>query len=143
MAVYIDTSALAKRYVEESGSESFEAFCQVADEACIVSPLGAVELESVLQRLLRQRLIDDDYALSARRGFASDLASALWSMQAFDAACFARATELLRTLSAPIAALDALHLASAIEYGCSALATGDRLLARAADEQGLVTHLFV
>jgi uncharacterized protein len=141
--IYIDTSALAKRYVAEIGSAHFEAFVAEQSDECVICPLGAIELESVLQRLQRQQLIDSAYALQARRDFASDLASAVWSMQRFDAAGFARGTELLRTLSSALATLDALHLACAIELGCEAIATGDRQLARAAQECNLTVHSFV
>lgn len=143
MPIYIDTSALAKRYIAESGSAEFETFVVEQSDDCLICPLGAIELESVLQRLQRQRLIDSSYALQARRDFASDLASAVWSMHRFDAGSFARGTELLRTLSSPLSTLDALHLACALELGCDALATGDRQLARAAQECKLTVHSFV
>jgi len=140
--VYIDTSALAKRYVAERGSDAFDRFVAEPAAHCVICPLGAVELESVLQRLQRQRLIDRAFADQVRRAFASDLASAVWAMTGFDVACFARGTELLRDLNAPLGTLDALHLACAIESGCDALATGDRQLARAAEECGLIVHRF-
>lgn len=142
MPVYIDTSALAKRYVAEKGSGEFEVFVAQQGDDCVICQLGAIELESVLQRLQHQRLIDSAYALQARRDFASDLASAVWSMQRFDAACFARGTELLRSLASPLATLDALHLACAVELGCDAIATGDQQLARAANECNLTVHAF-
>ena len=143
MPIYIDTSALAKRYVAESGSEAFEAFVVSQNEECVICPLGAIEFESILQRLQRQRLIDGAYALQARRDFASDLASAVWSMQVFNPSYISRGTELMRTLSSPLATLDALHLACAIEMGCDAMATGDKQLARAAQECKLDVHSFV
>ena len=143
MPIYIDTSALAKRYIAESGSDDFEAFVTGQNDECVICPLSAIELESLLQRLQRQGLIDSRYALQARRNFASDLASAVWSMQRFDAASFARGTELLRTLSSALATPDALHLACAMELGCDAIATGDRQLARAAQECKLTVHSFV
>lgn len=142
VSTYIDTSALAKRYVAERGSDEFETFVQAQGTDCVICQLATVELESLLRRLQRERLIDSGYAMQVRRDFASDMASALWSMQAFDAACFARANELLRALDAPLAALDALHLASAVEFGCDSLATGDQQLARAAAECGLTVYTF-
>jgi predicted nucleic acid-binding protein len=141
--IYVDTSALAKRYIAERGSADFEAFVVAQQDECVICPLGAIELESVLQRLLRDRLIDAAYALQARRDFASDLASAVWSMRSFEPGTIARGTELLRTLASPLATLDALHLAAAIEFGCEAVATGDKQLARAAQECRLAVHSFV
>lgn len=48
----------------------------------------------------------------------------------------------MRSVDVPLATLDALHLASAIESGCDALATGDRHLSRAAVKRGLTVHEF-
>ena len=143
MPIYIDTSALGKRYIAERGSAAFDDFIETQGDDFVICPLGAMELESILQRLQRQRLIGTGFAQQARRDFASDLASAVWSMHGFDGACFARGTELLRTLASPLATLDALHLACAIETGCDALATGDRQFARAAAESGLTVHSFI
>ncbi len=141
--IYVDTSALGKRYVAERGSSDFDEFVSARDDDFVICPLGAMELESMFQRLQRQRLIDTAFADQARRDFASDLAAAVWSMRGFDGACFARGSELLRTLSSPLATLDALHLACAIETRCDAFATGDRQLARAATESGLTVHPFI
>jgi uncharacterized protein len=142
MPTYVDTSALVKRYVAETGSDSLEAFLARQEESCVVSPLVATELESVLRRLARQRLIDDTYAERTRREFANDLSGALWSMQPFASDNFRRAADLLRDLDCPLAALDALHLACAHDLGCAAFATADHQLARAAKASGLDVHLF-
>ncbi len=142
MTIYIDTSALAKRYLAEKGSDAFDAFLIAQPDECVISPLVATELESVVQRLLRQRLIDKAYAEQVRQDFAADLRGALWAMRPFPSAGLARAADLLRTLAAPLATLDALHLASAVELECSAIATGDRQLATAAQERGLEVHPF-
>ena len=142
MAVYVDTSAVAKRYLAEKGSDAFDAFLIAQVDDCVVSPLVATELESVLHRLLRQRLISKAYAEQVRRDFSNDLRDALWAMHPFPSAGMALAGELIRTLAAPLATLDALHLASALQFSCAAMATGDRRLALAASEAGLVVHEF-
>lgn len=143
MPIYIDTSALAKRYIAERGSDAFDAFLLEQTDDCVISPLVATELESIVQRLRRQQLIDARYATQVRRDFAQDLRAALWSMRPFAASGLTLAAELLRTLASPLATLDALHLASAIELGCDALATADRQLAVAAAERGLGVHPFM
>ena len=142
MPIYIDTSALAKRYLAERGSDAFDAFLQACEDDFVISPLGSTEFESILQRLARQGHIDGAYARQARSDFASDLHRAVWSMHEFALVAFAEAAELMRTLKAPLATLDALHLASAIEFGCDGFASGDRALCRAASERGLVVHDF-
>lgn len=143
MPIYIDTSALAKRYLSERGSEVFDAFLAAQDDECVICPLGATELESMLQRLQRECLITASFAQQVRRDFAADLSAALWSMRPFEAASFALATQLMRSLQAPLASLDALHLACSIELACTSFATGDRQLARAAAEHGLQVHSFI
>ena len=143
MSVYIDTSALAKRYLAEIGSDDFENFLAHEDEEYVVSPLVATELESVLQRLLREARISPEYAARAREFFAVDLASALWSMRPFGASVFAHAAQLMRELPLPLATLDALHRASALELRCKALASGDRSLLAAAASRGLRVHSFI
>ena len=143
MATYFDTSALAKRYILEAGSDTVDAFLASHDDDCVICPLVATEFESILQRLLRQGLIAPDFAARARSSFAADLSGALWAMQPFEVASFGRAGNLLRDLNTPLATLDALHLACAIELHCTALATSDRQLARAAQASGLVVHSFV
>jgi predicted nucleic acid-binding protein len=142
MAIYIDTSALAKRYLLEAGSDAFEAFLQQCNDDCVISPLGSTEFESVLQRLRRQQLIDVDYAEQARQDFLADLHSALWVLRPFAPSGFPQAARLMRTLDVPLATLDALHLAAALDAGCQGLATGDRQLSRAASSCGLTVHDF-
>lgn len=143
MAVYVDTSAFAKRYLSERGSEEFDEFLRSCDDECWISPLGATEFESILQRLKRRGVIDAGYVRQARGDFHGDLAASLWSMRPFEPSSFHQAAALLRTLDVPLATLDALHLATAIDFGCDGFATGDRQLARAAAKRGLRVHDFV
>jgi uncharacterized protein len=142
MPIYVDTSALAKRYVLEQGSDAFDAFLRDCEDDCVISPLGTTEFESVLQRLRRQGYIDAAFARQARNDFLADLNSALWAVRPFASSSFSQATELMRSLDTPLATLDALHLASALEFGCDSFATSDRQLSRAASKRGLTVHDF-
>lgn len=143
MATYFDTSALAKRYIAEPGSDAVDEFLAQHADDCVITPLVATEFESILQRLLRQGLIDADFAARSNSRFAADLSGALWAMRPFEVASFSRAVGLLRELGTPLVTLDALHLASAVEHQCTALATSDRQLARAAQASGLLVHTFL
>ncbi len=142
MSVYVDTSALAKRYISEQGSDAFDAFVLACQTDRIVSQLGTTEFESVLQRLNRQGYLNLQHLQQARRDLAADLGANLWVVRPFIVASFARAAELMRTLDVPLATLDALHLASAFDFGCDAVATSDRQLSRAAARSGLAVHEF-
>lgn len=139
---YFDTSAFAKRYVAEAGSDRVDAFLAGHDDDCVISPLVTTEFESILQRLMRQRLLSGDYAAQARAHLSNDLTGAVWAMHPFETASFQRASRLLRELETPLATLDALHLACAIELGCTGLATYDQQLARAAAASGLLVYTF-
>ena len=54
MKLFLDTSAFAKRYVAEPGSEKVMALCQEAD-ALFVSVICLPELISTLCRLVREK----------------------------------------------------------------------------------------
>ena len=142
MSVYIDTSAMAKRYLNEVSSDGFDAFLSGRDDDFVVSPLTMTELESVLHRRLRAGEFDRRFLQRTRAALARDLAGALWQVRPFEPAAFEAASRLIRELDTPLATLDALHLASAVLFGCTDLATGDRQLARAAQSSGLTVHDF-
>ena len=142
MSIYIDTSALIKRYLPEGASDRFEEFLMSVDDEFLISPLGLTEFESTLQRRLRLRDFDHGFLARTRDLFGRDVEGALWSIQPFAPAVIPHATRLIRELRTPLATLDALHQASAQSFGCGSLATADRQLARAAEQCGLVVHEF-
>ena len=142
MHVYVDTSALVKRYIHEPTSTAFDAFVAAADGDLFISPLTIAEFESVLHRRLRQREFDESFLQRAQILFGQDIAAALWQVRAFEPAAFQDAVRLIRELGVPLATLDALHLGSALHYGCSHIATSDKQLARAAQCSGLAIHDF-
>lgn len=142
MGTYIDTSALAKRYVHEPSSQAFDDFVAASDDEFVLSPLTLVELQSVLMRRLRQRDFDRVYLKRLRALFNSDLRSALWLVRPFPAEAFAEATRLIEEPGVALATLDALHVASAKILGCTSFATADGQQARAAQRCGLTIHDF-
>lgn len=141
-SIYIDTSALAKRYLNEQASAAFEAFVSDRDDDFVISPLTVTEFESLLQRRLRMGDIDRRFLSRTRALLTQDMAAALWQVRPFDPVTFDTAGRLLRELDTPLATLDALHLGSALAFGCRQIATSDRQLARAARRADLVVHDF-
>lgn len=132
MRVFFDTSALAKRYVEEAGSEQVRALCSEAD-ALGVSVLIVPELISTLCRLVREgRLSSEDYQSlkSAVKADLSDADLCDLSQETFRQAL--RCIELH-----PLRALDALHVGSALVYRPDLFVSADRRQAEAADREGL------
>lgn len=142
MAVYVDTSALIKRYVREPSSARFEQFLSAEEHDLVVSPLGLTEFESMLQRRLRQREFDRRFLERTRDLLARDIESAVWTIHPFDPNVIPHATRLIRELGTPLATLDAVHLASAQALGCGSVATGDRQFGRAIRLCGIAVHDF-
>ncbi len=139
---YVDTSALIKRYLQETGSDAFDAFCEQAGLDRVICPLGATELTSSLQRRIRLGALTSRQATAVRQRFLADVASGGWRMIDFDVDVFAKANSLLLTLGAPLATLDVLHLACALQHGAPEFATADRQLATAAAKAKLRVHSF-
>ena len=128
MTLYVDSSALLKRYVDEHDSDAAVEF-MATDPVLVTSRLTEVEVRRDLSRLLGAAALD-----RSRRQFAVDLdAFALMSIDPVicnDAARIAEQT-LCRSL-------DALHVASALRAGASTVVlTFDIQQARTARAMGL------
>jgi hypothetical protein len=138
---YVDTSALAKWYVAESGSREFAAFVAENVELSI-SRLCVVELRCLLARRRRAGLIDSMYEKRAYQRFLEQLAAGYLTMFANRDEHLGAALDLIETLAAPLRTLDAIHLAAAGAIGCTHIATGDHVLQAAAEELGMTVAFF-
>jgi predicted nucleic acid-binding protein len=69
----LDTSALAKRYHLESGSEYMDRIIEQPGSRALISHLSIVELESVLAIKTRTGEIDEQALQLARRRFQADI----------------------------------------------------------------------
>jgi len=139
---YIDTSALVKRYVREAGSDAFDEFCAGCEFDMLICPLGGTEFAGVLQRRVRGKQLTLSQMGAIRQRFLSDVSAGGWSLIEFGADIFSKASDLILHLGAPLATLDALHLACALQHGATDIATADRQLATAARKAKLRVHLF-
>lgn len=132
MRVFFDTSALAKRYVEENRSEQVRVLCAEAD-ALGISVLVVPELVSTLCRLMREGRLSDRHYRSLKSAMQADLSDA--------DLCDLSQAVLEKTLSClerhPLRALDALHLGSALVYQPDLFVSADRRQAEAAGREGL------
>ena len=135
-AVYLDTSALAKWYVNEAGSEEFVAWLQGLDSA-VVSSLTRPEMRSLLAR--RRRMGDFDAGLESLlfSAFLDDIASGALLLYPVEDARFDDAVNLIgRYPGHPLRTLDALHLAVARHLNLGTIATADSVMADAARSMG-------
>ena len=107
MTMYVDTSALLKRYIEEPESNRVESFL-AADPELVTGRHTIVEMRRNLSRLLHGTALHD-----SRVNFAIDLAS--FAVVELDAAT----CELAATIAEQtgVRTLDALHLGAARRLG--------------------------
>jgi predicted nucleic acid-binding protein len=139
---YLDTSALAKWYVEEPGSEAFEAFVNATLERRI-SRLLTVELRCLLARRRRAGEIDVDYETDAWATFTTHVAAGVFTVEPMTDARFNEARELIDALAGiPLRTLDALHLAAARAMETATVATADVVMRDAAEALGLTVEFF-
>ena len=137
MAAYIDTSALAKWYLNETRSDDFEAYLREVSRPTI-SSLTVVETRSLLSRHQRmghltERMEQEVFAL-----FQQDLEEGIISLLPVqDRNVMAAAHLLGRVADHPLRTLDAMHLALCEAAELSELATADRIMAAAAADLGL------
>ena len=134
---YIDTSALAKRYIDETGSEDFDAFLAQWPRV-LISRLTVVEFRCVLQRRRRAGEIDRAYERAAEDEFAKDIRSGYFEVEPLaDRHAIIAHQFIDRLPGQALRTLDALHLAIAQGAGATVLATADRVMARAAQALGI------
>lgn len=132
MKVFLDTSAFAKRYVAEQGSDKVIALCQQAD-SLIVSVICLPELISTLSRLLREKkLAKADYR-KLKNDAMADLA---------DVDICQLTPEILNSVvslleSHPLRAMDALHVACALAVEPDIFVSADHRQLTAAQKAGL------
>jgi uncharacterized protein len=142
MSVYVDTSALAKWYVNEAQSEEVEAYIR---EACPVSIslLTKVEMRSLMARRRRECQIDAETQAKILATFQGDIASGHLVLVPHTVESFLVAEALLGAHpEIPLVTLDALHLGVMRAAGLDELVTADRVMARAAGLLGMECRSF-
>jgi predicted nucleic acid-binding protein len=142
MNVYVDTSALAKWYVNEALSEEVEDYLR---ETCPVSIslLTKVEMKSLMARRRREGHIDAETQAKILATFEGDIASGHLVLVPQTVESFLVAESLLGARpEIPLVTLDALHLGAMRAAGIEELATADRVMARAAGALGMNCRSF-
>ena len=135
--VYLDTSALAKTYVAEVGSDELEA-ALLGRRDLLVSDLAISELTSVIARGVRDGRISAAHARRLYQRVLRDLAAGEFRRAELTAPVHREAERLLMGLGRRVAlrAADALHLALAGLAGARVLVTYDRRMTEAASALG-------
>lgn len=135
--VYVDTSALAKWYLNERGSDDFADWI-VEEREPWISTLTAVEMRCLLGRRRCSGEISRETAERAFATFEEDIANGHLFLHPVDDEALRAALALLGRLDdLPLGTLDALHLALARQLAAPGLATADAQMADAATALGL------
>ena len=132
MNVFLDSSALAKRYVEEPGSHHLEEILSSASSLG-VSVICVSEVVSALCRRRRERMLSRQEYLKVKQALFEDIEDA--SVVNVTDQVVARAVEILERW--PLRSSDALHVASAAEWSAELFASADEKQCAAARGYGL------
>jgi predicted nucleic acid-binding protein len=139
---YIDTSALAKWYLPESGSESFAKWIQHQDNTYI-SSLTVTEFRCLLSRRLRMELLNALQVQQIYAKFKQDIEDAHLIHYPIDNRHIINASLMIESLpSVPLRTLDALHLTVARDIPADIIATADKVMTQAAQLLNFKVVLF-
>ena len=131
--LYLDTSALAKIYVQEADSDALDA-ALTGRRDILISELALTELTSALARRVRESQITAAAARRIYQQLLRDVRAGEYRLLDLTPATHREAERLLLTIGrqAPLRAADSLHLALAALADVRALITYDRHLHAAA-----------
>ena len=120
MNVFLDSSALAKRYIQEPGSDRLEGILSLASSLG-VSVICVSEVVSALCRRRREGNLSRQEYLKAKQALFEDIEDA--SVVNVPERVLARAVELLERW--PLRSSDSLHVASAAEWSAELFVSAD------------------
>jgi uncharacterized protein len=135
--VYLDTSALAKLYLPESGSDEMED-ALLGRRDVIVSDLAITELTSAIARRVRETDLTAAHARRIYQRVSSDVGAGEFRRAEITANSHREAERLLMGVGqrVPLRSADALHLGMACLYGVRVLVTFDQRMRAAAEALG-------
>jgi hypothetical protein len=111
MKMFFDSSAFAKRYIEETGSDLVEQLCGKATELAL-SVICVPEIISALNRHLREGALSRNQYQEAKIRLSAEVADV--TIVNLVPAVIGDATRILETN--PVRAMDALHIACALQW---------------------------
>ena len=130
--MFLDTSAFAKRYIAEQGSEKIMKLCEQAD-GLVVSVICLQEIISTLSRLVREKKLTKIEYRQLKGNAMADLADV--EMCQITQNVLASVVELLE--SYPLRAMDAIHVACALAVEPDIFVSADHRQLSAARKAGL------
>ena len=134
MKTFFDSSAFAKRYVEEPGSQAVDSLCQEATEVAL-SVLCVPEIISALIRRVRDGLLTHREYADAKEYLSQDIRDAM--IVNLVPQVVSTCTKILE--ASPVRASDALQIACALEWETELFVSADQRQISAAKKAGLHT----
>ncbi len=120
MKVFFDSSAFAKRYIVEPGSDRVEKICSQSTMLG-VSSICLPEIVSALCQLRRQSVITEDQYKNAKEGLLRDIEDAL--ICNITPSVIKQSIHILEI--SKVRSLDALHIACALEFEAETFVSSD------------------
>lgn len=140
--IYFDTSALAKWYINETGSTEVESFIQ-ENGPVAVSDLTIIEMRCLLARRRRARHFTQEVEEEIFTTFREDIRRRFLICHSFPPGLAEGSINLMKLLSdIPLRSLDAMHLVIARDINSGLLATADRIMAQAAESLSMKVEKF-
>jgi uncharacterized protein len=136
MRVFFDSSAFAKRYLAEPGSDHVLSWCEKADELALAS-IAVPEIISALCRQQRDKHITAKQYRQAKADLVADIADV--AICDIDAQVMHRTILLLEKNT--LRGMDAIHIASALILSADVFVTSDKRQSDAAKKAGLKVTL--
>ncbi|MCP3955449.1 MAG: type II toxin-antitoxin system VapC family toxin [Desulfobacterales bacterium] len=132
MKTFFDSSAFAKRYVEETGSQLVDDICLNAKEVSL-SVICAPEIISALNRRMREKILSRQDYFAIKQHLSDDVRDAV--IVNLVPEVIGTSTKLLEASS--LCAMDALHVACALVWGAELFISSDKRQIEAAKKAGL------
>ena len=140
--VYVDTSALVKRYLQEPGSDAFDTFF-LTQAPLGISRLTVIEMRCALARRRRANQVSPELETQVQEAFRLDMQDGALVVASFNDDDLTLAYHLMDEVGViPLRTLDALHLAVARHIAATEFATADKNQADAARKLGFALHSF-
>lgn len=128
----MDSSAFAKRYIYERGTERVDEIAATASSLGL-SVITHTEVISALCRRRREERMTRSQYIRAKQFLQTNIADA--DIVAITTEVIARAIEIMERW--PLRASDSIHIASAAEWGCDRFVSADDRQIKSASALGL------
>ena len=132
MRVFFDSSAFAKRYLGETGSDAVIKWCDKATEI-VLSGIALPEIVSAFCRLRREGHLSEVQYRQLKGLLMADIAD----IAICDLTPVVMAETLASLEGSSLRAMDAIHIGSAVALKAEAFVTGDKRQSGAARQAGL------